>query len=128
MNQPFTNIKIIGVDEQASHKPRLSEALYNIILNLSASVPYEWEDYFNNTWKQHVYMMKCRAFVAGDKLTVYTIPDDLERLHISELQKVIDKTNKQYKKYISSVKLQAESKKRESEAEKAAFKRLSKLF
>jgi len=71
-------------------------------------------------------MMKCRAFVAGDKLTVYTIPDDLERIHISELKKVIDKTNKQYKKYLSSVKLQAESKKKASEAEKAAFKRLNK--
>jgi|GEM_PF-6328997 len=41
MSKTFTNIKITGVNESESHKPRLSEGLYNIILNLSASVPYE---------------------------------------------------------------------------------------
>jgi len=126
MSKTFSNIKITGIDESASHKPRISESLYNIILNLSAAVPYEWEDYFNNTWKQHVYMMKCRAFVAGDKLTVYTIPEELEMLHIAELKKVIDKTNKQYKKYLSGIKIQAEYKKKESDAQKAALHRLNK--
>lgn len=64
-------------------------ALFNIVLNLSASAPYEWADYFNAGWQQHIYMMKRRASVSGRRLTIDCVPDELEKDHIPELTKII---------------------------------------
>ncbi len=126
MNKDFEDIQIIAMDEEASYKPDPSMALFNIILKLSSSAPYEWSDYFNDRWKQHIYMMKRDASVSGNRLTIYCVPDELEKDHIPELNKVITETNSKYRAYYNDKKSENERLENESKKDKQALKDLSK--
>ena len=124
MSEEFKNIKITGMDDNASNRPDPSEKLFNIVLNLSTRAPYEWADYFNRSWQQHIYMMKRKASVSGRKLTIYCVPDELEKDHIPELNKVIAETNQRYSEYLSSKNIEKQQKNQEEKAEKAALRDL----
>jgi len=119
----FQDIKITGMNDEESSKPDPSMALYDIVLTLSESAPYEWADYFNQRWKQHFYMMKRRASVSGSRLTVCCVPEELES-QVNELKKVITETNQKYKEHFSIKQNQEEAKKQE---EKVAKEKLSNL-
>ncbi len=106
MSEEFKDIRIIGMDDKASNRPDPKMALFDIVLNLSESAPYEWEDYFNSRWQQHLYMMKRTASVSGRRLTIYCVPDELEKDHIPELNKVIAETNQRYREYLASKKIE----------------------
>ncbi len=124
MSNDFKDIKITGMDDRESNRPDPNKALFNIVLNLSASAPCEWANYFNNRWEQHIYMRKRRASVSGGRLSIYCVPNELEKTHIPELNKVIGETNQRYREYLSSKKIEEQSKKEREEAEKAALSSL----
>lgn len=128
MARKFQDITITGLDDKASHKPDHSSVLYNIVLTLSAVPPYEWIDYFNGRWEQHMYMKKRNAFVSQDKLTVYCIPEELQLDHMPELKRIIKETNKSYAQYLASEKLEAQRKKKEKQVEKEALDSLKKTL
>ncbi len=119
----FQDIKITGMNDKESSRPDPSMALYDIVLTLSESVPYEWADYFNQRWKQHFYMMKRRASVSGARLTIYCVPEELES-QIQELKKVITETNQKYKEHLSIQKNQMETKKQEENEDKEKMSNL----
>jgi len=122
----FVDIKIVGIDDSTSIKPDPNKEIFNIVLELSAIPPFEWSDYFNNKWKQHLYMAKRKAYVVGSSLTIYCVPSELESIHLPELKKVIAVTNKLYKEHRSSEKLEEQLELEEAEAEKAALEDLKK--
>jgi hypothetical protein len=126
MAKKFEDITITGMDDAASHKPDHSSVLYNIVLNLSRVAPYEWIDYFNGRWQQHIYMKKRDANVSRDKLTIYCIPEELQLDHLPELKKIIKETNKSYSQYLASQSIEAQRKKQEKNAEKLALNSLKK--
>lgn len=99
MSDQFTDLRIISLDDKASG-PSGQGALFRLVLKLSESAPPEWEDYFNRAWEQHLYMMKRRASVSGDQLEIVCMPDELEKDHIPELNKVINETNRAYRGYL----------------------------
>ena len=103
----FQDITITGMSDEESTKPDPNMALYNIVLTLSESAPYEWADYFEQRWKQHFYMMKRRVSISGSRLTICCVPEELQS-HLSELKKVIKETNQKYREYITNQKNQAE--------------------
>ncbi len=76
----FQPIKIVSFDDKATYKTDQSSSLINAVLNLSASVPADWANYFNQQWEQHFYMMKRNARISGSRLEVYCVPDDLQNL------------------------------------------------
>lgn len=121
MSEDFKDIKITGMNDRASNRPDPNKALFNIVLNLSAPAPYDWADYFNSRWQQHIYMQKRSASVSGGMLTIYCVPDKLEKVHIPELNKVIAETNQRYREYLSSRKIEEQRRKKEEEAEKAVL-------
>jgi len=124
MAKTIVDIAITGLDDAASSKPDHSLGLYNIVLTLSRAVPYEWADYFNNRWKQHIYMKKRDAYVASDKITIYCLPEELQGDHIPELKKIIKETNKSYKQFLSSQKLETQRRKQLKKEEKDALSSL----
>lgn len=124
MAKTIVDIHIIGLDDAASSKPDHSLGLYNIVLTLSRPAPYEWADYFNSRWKQHIYMKKRDAYVAHDKLTIYCLPEEVQGDHIPELKKIIKETNKSYKQFLSSQKLERERRKIRKKEEKEALSSL----
>jgi hypothetical protein len=91
----FSDITIEGFDEAASG-PSGDRALVRLVLRLSASAPPDWARYFNQAWAQHIYMLKRRAQVAGNRLEIIAMPEELEREHLPELKKVIAETNAAY--------------------------------
>ena len=128
MAKTFVDIKIVGMDDDASHKPDHSSTLYNIVLTLSATPPYEWADYFNGRWERRMYMKKRDAFVSRNQLTIYCIPEELQMDHMPELKKIIEETNKSYRQYRTSQKIEAERKKKEKQAEKDTLDSLKKTL
>jgi hypothetical protein len=111
----FTDIKIVGMDDQVSASREPHSAIVTITLQLSASAPSEWADYFNQAWKQHIYMMKRRAQVLGRSVQIECVPDELEVTHLPELKKVIGDTNQAYSKIAD-----AQARQREAEAAREA--------
>src|SRR5450830_1168697 len=101
MMKEFEDIKIVSMDDAASHRPDPNMAMFNIVLNLSSSAPHEWANYFNQRWKQHIYMTKRRASVSGKKLEIYCVPDELEKDHIPELNNVFTETNNAYRAFLT---------------------------
>uniref|UniRef100_E6VP05 Uncharacterized protein n=1 Tax=Rhodopseudomonas palustris (strain DX-1) TaxID=652103 RepID=E6VP05_RHOPX len=100
MAETFTGIKIKELDDAASG-PSGEGALHRLVLKLSHRAPGLWADYFNRAWNQHIYMMKRRAAVFGDTLEIICMPDELEKDHVPELNKVMAETNEAYKRYIA---------------------------
>lgn len=102
MTKEFEDIRIVSMDDASSHWPDPKVAMFNIVLNLSSSAPYEWANYFNQRWKQHIYMAKRSASVSGGKLQIYCVPDELEKDHIPELNKIISETNYAYRTFLNT--------------------------
>ena len=107
MTSEFQPIKIVSFDDKATYKSDPSSALVNAVLRLSAFAPSKWAEYFNDSWKQHFYMMKRNAQVSGDRLEVYCVPDELQNL-IGEFNKIVAQTNDAYAKYVQQTQHNAE--------------------
>lgn len=95
----FNDIKITELDEKASH-PSGEGGLVDIVLKLSAAAPSDWASYFNAAWTRHIYMSKRKASVAGSRLEIRCMPDELQDDHIPELNKVIGETNSAYRVHL----------------------------
>ena len=124
----FQDIKIVGLDDEAS-KPhhglgRDRRGLSDIELILSDSAPYEWAEYFNEVWKHKIYMVKRRASVSGDRLTITCVPEELEKDHLPELKKLIDETNQKYKEYSAKQQAEEEWRKQVEDGEKEKLRNL----
>lgn len=119
MSNNFEDIKIIAFDDKATYRSDPNSALMHVVLNLSASAPYEWSNYFNQRWKSHLYMMKRNASVSGKRLEIYCVPDELQKDHIPELNKVIAETNQAYRQYLVQAKREADAQAEREAAEKA---------
>lgn len=122
MSKEFEDIRIVSMDEESSHWPNPKVAMFNIVLNLSGSAPYEWGNYFNQRWKQHIYMGKASARVLGRKLQIYCVPDELEREHIPELNKIISETNNTYRIFLTARIQQDAARKTQEDAERDQLK------
>lgn len=98
---PFQALKIVEIDDAASG-PSGQGKLQRIVLKLSQPAPREWADYFNALWEGHIYMMKRRAEVAYNSLSIVCMPEELEKDHLPELRKVIEQTNAAFAGHVAS--------------------------
>ncbi|MCL1526842.1 hypothetical protein ACD582_10005 [Xanthomonas nasturtii] len=123
MTTDFENIKIVSFDDKATYKTDPSSALVNAVLELSSSAPAEWADYFNQSWKQHFYMMKRNANVSGDRLETYCVPGELQSL-IVEFNKIIAKTNAAYAQHWAQKQQEAAQKSAAAAAERESLSKI----
>lgn len=125
----FEDITILGIDDKFSSRPDSSSALFDVALKLSASVPWEWANYFNERWGQEFYMMKRHARASGSRITITCVPDELEQDHLPHLNSVIAETNKAFRAHIAKSQAREETRKqRESEDAKMLSELGSRLF
>ena len=103
MTTKFQDIKITGMNDAATRRSDAHSGLFTVVLDLSAIAPSPWANYFNDSWRQHLYMMKRRASVAGAALEIECGLDELESDHLPELKKIIDETNKAYARHVADV-------------------------
>ena len=107
----FEDITIIGVDEKSSSRIDSQSALFNIVLNLSASAPWEWANYFNELWRHEFYMMKRNAEASGSRITITCVPDELESDHLPHLLRVIAQVNSAYRSHVAKSQAHEEARK-----------------
>jgi hypothetical protein len=112
MAQSFEDVRMVELNERAS-APSGEGALMNIVIRLNQTVPPGWADAFQRMWKDHIYMMKRRAIVSGDSLTIVCMPDELQKDHIPELNRVFGEVNAAYRSYRAD--LEREKQAREEE-------------
>jgi hypothetical protein len=126
---PFDDIVILGIDQDASSRIDERSALFDVVLKLSASAPWEWASYFNGCWEREFYMLKRHAEVAGSRITITCVPEELEQEHLPHLNSVIEQTNVAYRAYIGKKEAQEQAQKQQEREDNAALKDLnSRLF
>lgn len=116
MATEFEDIKIVSFDADASYKSDPNSPLTNAVLRLSASAPYEWAEFFNQSWAGHFYMRKRDASAYDDRIEVCCVPDELQSL-INEMNKVIFKTNQAYRQHFAAAQQKALQQEEEAAAE-----------
>lgn len=112
----YVDIKITGMDDTASGNSG-EGALKRIVLLLSETAPGPWGPMFDKAWENHFYMMKRRATVRSNTLTVTCAPDELQGL-INELKKVVVATNAAYNERVAD-----DLRRQEAQSAKAAEER-----
>lgn len=122
----FVPITITGVNEEASTQSHLSPAFMRIILSLTSNAPTGWADYFNNAWRQHIYMMKRHAECYGDIIVIECPPGELKQEHAPELKKVVDETNAAFARHFAATQTAQERAKQQQAAVAAELKSVSK--
>jgi hypothetical protein len=119
MDRNFQAIKIIAFDDKATYQSDPHSELRHVVLTLSAVVSEKWSKHFNACWTSHLYMKKRKASASGNRLTIYCVPDELQKFHIPELNKVIVETNQAYEQYLIDAKRAADAQAQRDAAEKA---------
>ena len=127
MTVEFEDIRITGVDTDASGGGDDSSALVDVVMTLSKSTPADWASYFNARWQQHIYMMKRDAWVSGNHLTIHCVPDELENDHLPELKKIVDETNQRYKEHLAQRERDAQRERERADARKAELDKLKNI-
>ncbi len=125
----FEDIKIVGIDEKASARSEPSSGLFDVVLKLSASAPWEWSEYFDARWESEFYMMKRHATASGAHITITCVPSELEVDHLPHLEAVIGETNAAYRAHLAKTKADENAKKKQETEDKAVLDQLNtRLF
>ncbi len=96
----FDEVRIIGIDEKASQNSTANDDCFDIKLILAPFASTDWACYFNERWKQHLYIKKADARVSGTRLSIRCSPEELEINHLVELKKIIADANSHYRHYL----------------------------
>ncbi|HAQ61723.1 TPA: hypothetical protein DCR49_06975 [Candidatus Delongbacteria bacterium] len=93
------NIEIKGINDDKTKPVSSKSNMYEVVLDLSSSVPSEWAEIFDSNWTSRVYNIKRGATVSYDKLTIVCCLDEVEE-HRTNLKEVVSSTNRQYNERI----------------------------
>lgn len=93
MADQFEDIRIISMDISNAANSDSASALRDVVLNLSAAAPSEWQQAFNMCWKVSRYVKNERVDVTGNQLIIYCVPEEIEEYRLPELQQIIMETN-----------------------------------
>lgn len=97
----FDDIRIIDLDLNRSNNPDESKMLLNMYLKLSGSPPIEWEQIFDAERRFPRHTMWRRAWIEGQYIIVYCVPDELEKFHLKDLREDTQTTNQKYRQYLT---------------------------
>lgn len=96
----FTDIRIVGADEDLTHAPNPAKpATYDVYLKLSDSPPHEWAQLFDQEWQNRLYSMKRRGHVEGDHIVIHCALLEIEPHHMPELTETLDRVNEHYRQF-----------------------------
>ena len=94
-------ITLHKVDDEQS-KQAEDTSLYNIKIELSASVSKEWQMIFDYLWKQNIYLMKCDAEAFRHHISIICLPDELHSHHVPELKRIVTQTNSEHEAFLQN--------------------------
>lgn len=122
----FKDIKIVEFDDSLTSKPDPRYALYNMHLKLSDYPPPEWNLIFDAEWKSFWYSMKRKAWISGDYIIIYCVPEELEKYHKEYLETAVNAANEKYRKYSQEKARKEELQKQAEEKEKERLAEIKK--
>lgn len=97
----FDNIRIVDLDLERSYNPDDTKALYNMYLKLSSIPPLEWELIFEAERRFPRHTMWRRAWIEGQYIVIYCVPDELEKYHLRDLKEDTINVNDKYREYLA---------------------------
>lgn len=74
--------------------------LYNIYLKLSSRPTIDWRNIFKAERSFPRHSMWREAWVEGDYIIIYCVPEELERYHLNDLKQDVSSCNAKYRKYL----------------------------
>jgi hypothetical protein len=124
MSPDFTDLAIVGLDDEASFKSDLAKKLFDVHLTLSATPPLEWAASFDSRWVIVLYRKKRRAWVSGDRIVIHCVPEEIEEDHLPQLKRVVAETNHEYRRYTEARALKQQQQQDHERREKENLKSL----
>ena len=76
------------------------QKLRNIYLKLSALPPLDWQQIFEAERRFPRHTMWRKAWIEGDYIVVYCVPDEIERHHANDLKEDVKNSNSKYRQYL----------------------------
>lgn len=97
----FTDIAIIDVDADKSHKLELRKDLYRFYFKLSDYPPYDWNKFFETECRHPRSSKWRRAWLEGQYLVCECSLDQIGRLHIKDIKTDIQNANNKYRQHLT---------------------------
>jgi hypothetical protein len=98
--EQFEDIAILEVDKSRTYRPDDTKALYNVYLRLSAYPPQEWAEIFDAERNFPRHSMWREAWLEGDYVVVYCIPEEVKQYHLADLKQDVASSNKKYREFL----------------------------
>jgi hypothetical protein len=92
--------RIVGIDKDGIQR---NGELFDIPLMLSSTPSLDWARIFDSEWLTTIYSMKRYVSVSGPSIVVHAALDELEKCHIPELRKAVQRTNERYGAYLDEL-------------------------
>jgi hypothetical protein len=91
------------MDVNKSFKPNPQKALFNIYIELSGIPAEEWLGIFEARRRFPRHTMWRRAWIEGQYIVIYCVPDELETYHLNDLREDVEYSNQEYRKYLKNL-------------------------
>lgn len=88
MNAPFEDIRITGLDAEATQRSPTPPALRLMHQSLSSSPPREWRQIFAGERQLPRHSMWRRAEIHEEHIVVDCVPEELEQYHLEDKKKM----------------------------------------
>jgi hypothetical protein len=122
----FDDIRIIGMDDNKSHKPDPSKALYNIYLEMSDTPTEEWQAIFEAKRRFPRHANWRNAWIDGQYLVIYCAPDELSTYHQNDLKADVKGSNEEYRNYLADLARKETVESGKQQAEQTSLSNLKK--
>jgi hypothetical protein len=93
--KPFQDVWIAGLDSTRSQV--IDGGLARIYFQLSAPPPFGWSYIFTQVWQATEYAKKCQAGTESGAIWIDCKPEDLQPLHMEQLESALAQTNAKYR-------------------------------
>lgn len=104
--QDFVDIEIQDVDKDRTYNPDPQKALFNVYFTLSANPPQEWIEIFEAERRFPRHTMWRKAWVEGNCIAVYCVPDEIKKYHLRDIKEDIVSSNVKYRDYLRRLEIQ----------------------
>lgn len=112
MTEPFSDIRITGLDVNSTQPSQQDAAMRLLHLYLSALPPPNWVRLFAQRRQQARHSMWRRAWIEGSHIVLDCVPEELEQFHLTDLKDDVRNCNAKYRQWDKEMALAAAAKHR----------------
>lgn len=118
MSTAFEDIRITGLDENATRASDKGSAMRLMHLTLSKSPPSNWSTLFEQERQFPRHNMWRRAWIEGRYIVVDCVPEEIEQYHLADLKQDVANSNQKYRTWLAQSAAASDRKQQEEKAER----------